>query len=369
MLEVQKYLKEKTLEDLKSELGIKVTEHDSLPLIILNYDQIESPKTHKIVRECRALVLHKETFEVVARSFPRFFNWGEVQEEMKLFDFSSVSIQSKEDGSLALLYYFDGHWRVNTRGSFAQDVMQNQNHTWEAAICKALKNDNLDTACQNLDTNVTYVCEFCSPWNKIVRRYEQPCLYLLSAFVTKTGKELSKQECNLTAFASNMLRPEVYNFCTIEDIQLYLQEKAEKDPTYEGVVIRDANGLRYKIKSATYLGLHKLRGEGDNIFNPKYLLPFVLSGEEDELLTYFPEVKEQFYVLKAFVWQAYAKLLEVWAENKDIEEQKEFALKVKDTPFSGILFNVRKKYGKNQTVQDIKKEWRESSDSILKKLN
>lgn len=368
MLEVQKYLKEKTLEDLKAELAIKVTQHDTLPLIILNYDQIESPKTHKIVRECRALVLRFDTFEVVARSFPRFFNWGELQDEMKLFDFSSVSIQSKEDGSLALLYYFDGHWRVNTRGSFAQDAMQNQNHTWEAAICKALNANTLDSVGRNLDVNNTYVCEFCSPWNKIVRRYEQPCLYLLSAFVTQTGVELSKDECNQFAQSANMLRPEVYNFCTIEDIQSFLQGQAEKDPTYEGVVIRDGNGLRYKIKSATYLGLHKLRGEGDNIFNPKHLLPFVLSGEDDELLTYFPEVKEQFYALKAYVWQAYAKLLEVWADNKDIEDQKEFALKVKDTPFSGILFTVKKKFGKNQTAKDVRQEWRESTNVILKKL-
>ncbi len=367
-LEVQKYLQNKTFDDLNAELGIKVNQHDTLPLVILNYDQIESPKTHPIVRECRALVLHRDTKEVVARSFPRFFNWGEVADEMHLFDFSSVSIQSKEDGSLCLLYHFDGKWRVNTRGSFAQDVMQFHNHTWESAICKAAKVPNLDELGVSLNKDITFVCEFCSPWNKIVRRYDEPCLYLLTAFVTKTGEELAVNQCDGFAKAAGMLRPVVYNFCTIEEIQDFLQGQAEKDPTYEGVVIRDRNNQRWKIKSATYLGLHKLRGEGDNMFNPKHLLPFVMAGEEDELLTYFEEVRPQFYELKARVYEEYADLLEVWADNKDIQDQKEFALKVKHVPFASVLFSVRKKCGENQTAKDVRQEWRNSDKLILKKI-
>lgn len=42
MLEVQKYLRSgKTFEDLTAELAIKVTVHDTLPLAILNYNQID----------------------------------------------------------------------------------------------------------------------------------------------------------------------------------------------------------------------------------------------------------------------------------------------------------------------------------------
>jgi len=368
MLEVQKFLQTKTFDDLNAELGIKVNYHEELPLVILNYSQIESPKTHPIVRECRALVLHRDTHEVVARSFSRFFNWGEVQDEMHLFDFSSVSIQSKEDGSLALLYHFDGKWRVNTRGSFAQDVMQFHNHTWESAICKAANVETLDDLGVALNKDITFVCEFCSPWNKIVRRYDQPCLYLLTAFDTQSGVELEPSQCDGFAKAAGLLRPVVYNFCNIEEIQEFLQGQAEKDPTYEGVVIRDRNNQRWKIKSATYLGLHKLRGEGDNMFNPKHLLPFVLAGEEGELLTYFEEVREQFFELKARVYEEYADLLEVWADNKHIQDQKEFALKVKEVPFASVLFSVRKKCGERQTSKDVKQEWRNSDKLILKKI-
>lgn len=77
-LEVQKYLRSgKTLEQLTSELGIKVTHHSSDPLVILNYCQIDSPKFHPITLECRGLVLEKQSWNIVARSFKRFFNFGE----------------------------------------------------------------------------------------------------------------------------------------------------------------------------------------------------------------------------------------------------------------------------------------------------
>jgi tRNA splicing ligase len=144
MLEVQKYLNNKTLDDLNNEFAIKTTFHPNLPLVILNYDQIESkPKNHPIVRECRGLVLNSTDWSVAARSFPRFFNWGEVAEEMKDFDFSDFLVQSKEDGSLCLIYNFNGEWLANTRGSFATDLMQHQSFTWQEGFCMAMGVKNL----------------------------------------------------------------------------------------------------------------------------------------------------------------------------------------------------------------------------------
>ena len=74
MLEVQKYLKEKGVEALKQEFSIIVKEAGDL--LVLNYNQIESPKTHPIVIECRSLILDKQ-YNVVSRSFDRFFNLQE----------------------------------------------------------------------------------------------------------------------------------------------------------------------------------------------------------------------------------------------------------------------------------------------------
>lgn len=366
MLEVQKYLMSgKTVENLTDELGIKAAYHPSLPLVILNYDQIESPKTHPLVRECRALVLDTTDWSIAARSFSRFFNWGEVQDEQHAFDFSGFIVQSKEDGSLVVLYHFDGDWHANTRGSFAVDNMEFQNFTWRDAFCKALGINSLSELKGRLDETVSYICEFCSPWNKIVRRYDQPQMYLLTAF--RGVQELSPAEVDILA-GDLFKRPTRYNFCSIEEIQSFLQEQSANDATFEGVVIRDRHGNRWKIKSATYLGLHKMRGEGDNVWNPKHLLPFILTGEEDELLTYFPEVRGTFYEFKSAVMEAYSQLLEVWGDYWQVAEQKDFALLVKDKPFSSVLFSVRKKYGTQQRAAHVKQEFRENESIILKKL-
>lgn len=370
MLQVQQFLQTGTFDDLTNQLGIKVVKHESLPLVILNYDQIESPKCHPIVRECRALVLHADTHQVVGKSFDRFFNWGEVLDEAALFDFSDFAVQSKEDGSLVLLYHFDGRWRVNTRGSFAQDNMQFQSITWEQGIVqKALGVHCLEEL--SLDPSICYVCEFCSLWNKVVRSYPTPTLFLLTAFDRNTLRELTIDECDQIALACpNFRRPVVYRFKGIDEIQAFLEEQSAADPTFEGVVIRDRHGHRWKLKNPTYLSLHRMKGNGDNLFNPKNLLPFILSGEEAELLLYFPEVEEAYRSAKAKVDEAYENLRKVWAEHHAIEVQKDFALAiVGKTKFTGILFQLRKQCGKEQTEADLKNLWKQSADAILKMVD
>lgn len=364
LLHVQEYLRSgKTLEDLGAELGIKATAHAELPLVILNYHQIDSPKTHPIVRECRALVLNSEDWSLVARSFPRFFNWGEVTEEMALFDFSEFVAHSKEDGSLCVLYHFGGGWHGNTRGSFGLDDMQFMDFSWREAFLRAMgvaKWSDLDSV---LDSSLTYVCEFVSPWNKVVRHYADPKMYLLTAY--RGHDELTWAEVD--SVSGPFVRPERYSFSGMDEIIAFLSERSDTDKTFEGVVIRDRENRRWKVKSPTYLALHRMRGEGDNLYNPKNLLPFVLSGEGDELLAYFPEVGGVFAEMKDRVDAAYEKLKSVWLETVHIESQKDFALSIQGkTPFTGLLFTLRKKYAGDQSEELLKQAWRESSDSILK---
>jgi len=79
-MKVQDWLRNNdgNLELLEEQLGIKATCHED-GRAILNYSQIDSPKQHPIVLECRGLVLDmNNNWELVARSFSRFFNRGEI---------------------------------------------------------------------------------------------------------------------------------------------------------------------------------------------------------------------------------------------------------------------------------------------------
>jgi hypothetical protein len=228
MLKVQEYLPGgKTHQHLRDELGVRTVRHDSLPLVILNYDQINSPKTHPVVRECRGLVLHALTHDLVARGFPRFFNWGEVQEEMKRFDFSDFSVHTKEDGSLVLLFHFDGAWHASTRAAFGGDTFPDSDLTWRDGFCRALGVDSLAGLAGRLDPAFCYVCEFCSPYNTVVRPYPEPVMSLLSAF--RGADELSVAEVDaLLAGPPGGLfrRPRRHHFSGVEQIKSFLQEQA-----------------------------------------------------------------------------------------------------------------------------------------------
>lgn len=368
MLEVQKYLSGgKSLSDLTDELGIKIAAHPELPLVILNYCQIASPKTHPIVRECRGLTLDSRDWSVVARSFPRFFNWGEMADEMPLFDFSDCVVDSKEDGSLCVLYYFDGLWHGNTRGSFGLDCAQFTDRTWRELFLQAAGFATWEEFGSVLDQSLTYVCEFVSPWNKVVRTYHEPGLYLLTAYRGRDELPWDAQE--LISPPPAFRRPERFSLAGIEAVQSFLAERATTDKTFEGVVLRDRAGRRWKVKNPEYVALHRLRGEGDNLYNQKHLIRFVLKNEGDELLAYFPEVRETFYSLKSTVDRLYEEMESVWRENWRIESQKEFALSiVGQTPFTGLLFNLRKRKGLVQTEEDLRAAWIDSEDVILKVL-
>lgn len=358
MLNVQKFLIDHGVEELERQFFIKTCLHPVEPLMILNYNQLESPKTHPIVRECRGLVLNRNDYSLVAKSMNRFFNWGELQDEMDQFDFTNFSCQTKEDGSLVLIYYWNNNWFANTRGSFATDLMQFQNFTWGQGFLKALNIYNLNELDKYLDRNITYICEFCSLWNKVVRSYPQPIMYSLTGF--SGYDELSYDECEQLV-SDKLKRPDRHHFSSLIEIQEYINEKASSDQTYEGVVIRDIKNLRYKIKSSYYLGLHNLRNN-NNIFNPKNILPFILSGEKDELLTYFEEVKEPLEFYEQQFYQILNECELLWNESKNELDQKSFALKVKDSKMSGVLFQARK------TNESIEKILRNNPKEVLKHL-
>lgn len=369
MLQVIEQLKsgQVTLESLKEDIGIKHVIHPELPLVILNYDQIESPKTHPIVRECRSLVLEVGTWDLVARAFPRFFNWGEVIDEQDDFNFGNFRVESKEDGSIVTVYNYKGEWHANTRGSFGLQEVQFTDYTWRQLVCMSLNIDSLQGLNGKLVAGCSYVFELATPYNKVVRTYPDSRMYLLSAF-RPCGGEFCPVTGPLDQVAESIgaYRPEIYPFKSIDGIQGYLQQMIKDDPTFEGVVIRDDANRRWKIKNPGYLSLHKMRGENDNLFNPKHLLPFILSGERSELLAYFPEVEEKFDEVSKQVNDELDNLLKVWDNCKDIESQKDFALAIQPrTRFASLLFQNRAANGNDK---DLDKLYRGSEKLIHKVL-
>lgn len=351
---VQDYLRKYGLEKLKEEFAINVVEHED-GRTILNYDQIDSrPKTHPIVRECRGLVLDRHNnFNLVARSFGRFFNMYEVEEDTNKFDWSDCIAYDKEDGSLITLYWFNGEAHLNTRGSFGHGTVGTSEFTWRQLFGLALLNRYNPEAAPHSKTEdfklnelfknhnfmkpLTYVFELCSSYNKIVTSYQQPTLFLLSVFDGE--KELSPHTTSFESWSVDIPQPKVQRFHSPAEVQAYIDVISKDRPDFEGVVLLDKNGHRLKVKSVKYLELHRTANNGS--VRLEDMVAILLRGDKDEFVLFFPEYLDKLNALEEKIVQAEKEVGALWAAHKDLDNRKEFALSIKASPYSSYLFQAK----------------------------
>lgn len=380
MTPLQNYLMNNSPEKLKEEFDIDFYEHPNLPLMGFKYG-IKSPKTNEIVRHSRGTILEKDTWKLVGCPFIRFFNWGEGSpEEMESFRWDECYINEKVDGSLIIMYNYKDEWHINTSGSFAQgDVNPLYMGSWEDLFFTTLNKclpiyepREMLTPRQyfneywrdNFKKDTTYIFELCSVWNKIIRYYPNPEVYLLG--MIDSCHEYHSESVDGEAKTLHLKRPQIHNFKSIEQVEEFLVKQETTDRTFEGVVAR-SNNLRFKLKNKAYLNLHKIHNNGK--WSHKHVLSFIIRNDTDELLNYFKEAKPIVDEMKGLVDIEWIKLLEVWLHNYSIKDQKEFALSiVPKTKFSSILFALRKEKGLEQTQVDLERHWRNSEELILKVL-
>lgn len=359
MLETQRLLRGGTpLEQLVKDFALRAAHSPDGRRVILNYDQISSPKHHRVSRECRGLTLEVGTWNVCARSFARFFNAGECPEEEKKFDWQNFVAEEKCDGSLMVLYHWDGCWRVNTRGSFGLgEIQPGLGKNWEEAFYEALGDEK---GLDRLHSEYTYVFEFCSRYNKVVRDYPEPTLFLLTAFHKTTGSEVQEDLCDRIASWLGVKRPARYELPSLAQVAAFVNDQ---EATFEGCVLRDRNGLRIKVKNKSYVALHHLKDNG-NVFATKNLVPLILKGEHHEVLAAFPEAADRLVEVASRMGADLARAQMAWDAAKGAKTQKEFALLVTRLggPLKGILFEARKRGVEPATV------WRDSEDVVVKSM-
>lgn len=343
-MKVIEYLKSgKTLNDLKNEFGITHRFDKKEELVILNYDQIESPKTNPIVMECRQLILENKTWNIVARSFQRFFNYGEGDSQD--FDFSNAYITEKIDGSILSLFNYKNEWRIATRSVIdGENFTGDFNITFKELINKAFSKIGLSLNDKRLNPLFCYIFELVSPENKVVKFYPEPEIYLLGVRTTLTWTEFGYEEFGSIAKTLNCKRPQRYSLNSIEAIK---ESFSKLPPTDEGYVCVNENSKingnfsRVKVKNPSYLALSHLKGQGETIAS---LFTIIRKGEEEELLVTFPEFKDKVEVIKN-IWIKYIENFKQELNRINVNEldKKTFALSVKDSLYAPIFFSMYNK--------------------------
>lgn len=341
-LNVQKYLRSgKTLENLNNEFAIKCNEFEDL--VILNYDQIKSTKTDKIVMECRGLILQKDTWNIVCKSFKRFFNYGEALEITDKFSMNgNVYALMKIDGSLISLFSHNNKWIMATRGTINGTGQVNTfNMTFKELFDKTV--EQYPNFYDKLDKNLVYIFELTSPENRVVTPYTDRKLNLLTIRDNIEFKEFYYEFIEKWAYALGVDIPRRYSFKSISEI---VRMAAELGEMQEGFVcinydqFENGDFCRVKVKNPAYVAISHIKESSSSSLSA--LMQLVITGETSEFLSYFPEFKQytnrlekEFNHYKTVVENDFEVMKSLKFENR-----KEFASWATKTIAPNIMFKA-----------------------------
>lgn len=331
MLKTQELLIDIGLEEFENKRpDISIRKYDDR--YIFNYSQIESPKNDPITKECRALILDKD-FNVLSRSFDRFFNYGELEEGLNI-NWEEYYLTTKIDGSLINLYYdyFNNKWQYSTRGTAFAEAETTMGNSFES-ICLNLFNPN-EIKENLLYKDFTYIFELVSPENRVVTPYKENMLYL-----TGIRNRITGIFCDLYFLPINTIKyPEkIYNI-NLDICKDEIKKLNELDEGY--IIISNDLKHRIKFKNPSWVNIHHLRENG--AVSIKRIINLVFDNEYHEYLSYFPEDKQFFNP----VIKAYDLLIEniLFTFNKynNIINQKDYAITINKYHFKDVLFLMRK---------------------------
>jgi RNA ligase len=239
-------------------------DHPTLPLSIYNYSrtcQYEG-RWDDITLNMRGMILDNEG-NVVARSFPKFFN----MEEMKEIPNEPFQVYEKMDGSLGIVFHYNGEWHLASKGSFIS----------EQAIKGREMLYTYDTS--KMNKHYTYLFEIIYKENRIVVDYDFDDLVLLSVMDSETGAELSLEYVNTLDFKV------VKKYNGIIDYKVL---KTIISNNQEGFVVKFSSGTRMKIKGEEYVRLHRIMTGLSNVD----IWEILKNGEDIE--QYLEKVPDEF---------------------------------------------------------------------------
>ena len=308
-------------QDLKQLIAddyINVQKHPTADLYIYNY----SPKAqydrlwNDWTLACRGLIMNG-LYEIVARPFKKFFNLGEI--ENQLIPNETFEVYEKIDGSLGILYFVGSEPFIATRGSFVSE---------QATVATELLHTKYADSIPLLDKTKTYLFEIIYPENRIVIDYGQDRkLVLLAVIDTQTGAECSLEDVGFEI---------VKRYDGLNDLQ---QLKALEEDNREGFVVKFRDGYRLKVKFDEYQRIHRIVTQVSSLNIWEYL------KEGQDLLPILDRVPDEFF---DWVKATHAQLLRDFAQIetqslanfKVLDSRKETALYYQTCQYPAILFKM-----------------------------
>lgn len=337
------------IDQLITDGFINKNAHPSGELFIYNYSdkcQYENMWTNESL-QCRGLIADKEG-NIVARPFPKFFNYNNdhLEEELEVFE--------KLDGSLGILYFHKSKPYIATRGSFVGEQAERASKMLYEKYGHILH--EVSHFCAR--TNVTLLFEIIYPSNRIVVDYkDREELVLLEVIENATGKH------SKSLFPAWFPSTKTYSF-DIDDLSTL---SSLNNTNEEGFVIRYAGGIRQKIKFEEYVKLHALI----TLNSPRRVWEMVRDNEPfDELISKIPDElyadlkKQREDLLKAYdeIVEEYETIYEHVTEAAPDSSRKELAAKFMQHEYAKILFSILDNKDYSRYIWELLKPKREITE-------
>jgi RNA ligase len=317
--------------------------HPTLPLTIWNYTEKVQYEMlwDDITIMCRGLVTD-DSGNIVARPFPKFFNYEEViDKDVIPWDSEYIHVQEKMDGSLGILFYYADEWHLATRGSFTSD--------------QAVK--GLEILKSKYDLNrfvkeVTYLCEIIYPENRIVVDYGEEKITFLGASVPDMEFNWAPAKA---IFKTSGIKEEdvVWSAMDVLSEGVFKRYQNLNESDKEGFVIRFyPSNYRVKIKFEDYVRLHKImtnlstRNVWETLSNGGDIMETLVDVPDefyDKIKGYAEELETQFNTLEREYKWIFKILNRSLTEVYKVPQEKQravFAQYAKNYKHPAILFKM-----------------------------
>lgn len=295
---------------------------------------------NEIVRECRGIIFYAPTLEPVCVPFFKFENYCSLNADK--IDWGSARVLEKIDGSLIKLWFHLGKWHISTNGTIdAEDApclfetfsqIKERPKNFGELFWLTYSKNNYNFLDKLVPGN-TYMLEMVGPFNQVVIYYPNLGLYHLG---TRDNHTLCEKEEDI-----GLQKPKEYPLTSLQDCISVCEGMTKEE---EGFVVVDKDYHRIKVKNPLYIMIHYCALTQNSSY--KRLVDVVLNHEENELLGYFPQYKEQIDLIRTAITNFYQVHYNLWQElSAKYNEDKEFALALleKTGYDTGLIFSLKKK--------------------------
>ena len=296
MLEIVKFIHEH--EDWETLLSnapynLKISWDDGF--VLFKYNQINSDFNEPICLEARGLILDSlDNFKVVRMAFKKFFNLGEPFAAH--LDWDTAVATEKIDGSIMSVWFARGQWHLSTNGTidaFKAEIAGVGPYKTFGDLFESVLPLSRFSEFSNILAHQCYTFELVSPYNKVVIDYPETKVYLLSIRDMNTLVEHNLDQVEEFAARFGFTVPQRYYLNNEADYRKVVEQMPEG---HEGIVVRDANGERVKIKTLLYFQMHKAKNNG--VLTLERIVDLIRANDHYEFLSYFPEYQSIFDKVK-----------------------------------------------------------------------